>query len=69
MSFKRGLLVGAGLVGVGVAGAAYLTKVLFQKDIARYNRLAEMSGDKPLLADQIDKLKQLVGVGVGNGSH
>jgi len=58
MNFRRGLLV-----SVGLAGAAYLVKLFFQKDIARYNSLAEMSGDKPLLAEQLDRFKQLVGAG------
>lgn len=53
----------------GAVGAVYLAKYLFGKDIERYNRLAEMSGDKPLLEDQIDKLKGLVGAGARNGKH
>lgn len=58
---KRGLLVAASAIG-----AAYLASVL-QKDIARYDKLAEMSGEKGLLADQIDKLKKFA-AGGRNGS-
>jgi len=64
MNFRRGLLFSAGL-----AGAAYLVKLFFRKDIARYNSLAEMSGDKPLIAEQIDRFKQLIGAGGRNGPH
>ena len=63
MTFKkRGILVAAGTIG-----ALYLARTI-GKDIARYNKLATMSGDKPLMADQVDKLKRLAGLGGRNGS-
>lgn len=63
MKLNRGLLVAASAVGL-----AYLMKTVLQKDIDRYNNIAEMSGDKPLVADQLDKLKTFVGAGGRNGS-
>ncbi|MDQ2866243.1 MAG: hypothetical protein M3R51_08450 [Candidatus Eremiobacteraeota bacterium] len=64
MNVKRVLLVGGALT----AGFLLVKKAL-QKDIERYNALAAMSGDKPLLEDQLDKLKSLVGAGGRNGSR
>ncbi len=62
MKINRGLLVAAGAVGL-----VALAKALLQKDIDRYNNIAEMSGDKTLVADQIDKLKSFVGAGSRGG--
>lgn len=50
MSFKRVLLLG------GTLAAVFALRVL-KKDIDRYDRLATMSGDKTLIAGQIDNLK------------
>jgi len=55
-------------VVAGAVGAASFFKFFFQKDIARYNSLAEMSGDKPLVAAELEKLKRWLGFG-RNGSH
>ncbi len=62
MNFKRALLLG------GVVAAALFVRSVLQRDIKRYNRIATMSGDKTLLEDQIDKLKDFVGAGARNGS-
>ncbi len=50
MSFKRVLLLG------GALGAIFAFRVL-KKDIDRYDRMATMSGDKTLIAGQIDSIK------------
>lgn len=63
MKYSR-VLVFAG----AVAAAGLILKSMLQNDIERYNRLATMSGDKPLFQDQISKIKDLVGVGGHNGS-
>ena len=63
MKFKRGLLL-----TVGAIGAAYLIN-LVRKDLARYDRIARMSGDKPLIAEQLGKLKDLATGGSRNGGN
>ncbi len=63
MKYSR-VLVFAG----AVAATGLILKNLLQSDIQRYNRLATMSGDKPLFEDQISKIKDLVGAGGRNGS-
>ncbi len=50
MSFKRVLLLG------GALAAVFALRVL-KKDLDRYDRLATMSGDKTLIASQLDNLK------------
>jgi|GEM_PF-5540278 len=65
MNLKRALLLGLGSVA---AYFAYQAFAELKKDVKRYDRISTMSGDKTLLEDQVDKLKDLVGAGSRNGS-